>query len=71
MSHSRVPVLSVTNTAPLRQTSCFCSRPPARVKFPGVGGATGSSLPSWELRFPFAGSPSLSSRGHFLCAPPS
>lgn len=37
LSHSHVPVLSVTNTAPLRRTSCFCSRPPARVKFQGVG----------------------------------
>lgn len=36
-SHSCVPVLSVTNTAPLRRTSCFCSRPPARVKFQGLG----------------------------------
>ena len=36
-SHPRDPVLSVTNTAPLRQTSCFCARPPTRVKFHGVG----------------------------------
>ena len=36
-SHPCDPVLFVTNTAPLRRTSCFCARPPARVKFHGVG----------------------------------